>query len=142
MAHFTLFSADDQPTELVGRGPIPADLAGEIAAQGVWRRLLTQPLSGTPLDYGRTTTHPPAGLADHVRVHDQYCRVPRCRRTAADAEVDHHASSRPVSSTASASRRSVDRRTPASPGTRVIRRLCVAGLGRIVVDAGQGARRT
>ena len=72
----TLIGADDQPCELVGHGPIPASLAREVAADGVWRRLITDPLSGTLLDYGRTTYHPPAGLADHVRARDVYCRAP------------------------------------------------------------------
>jgi hypothetical protein len=85
----TLTGADDQPCELVGHGPIPASLARETAADAVWRRLVTDPLSGTLLDYGRTTYHPPAGLADHVRARDVYCRFPGCRRTAADAELDH-----------------------------------------------------
>jgi Domain of unknown function (DUF222)/HNH endonuclease len=85
----TLIGADDQPCELVGHGPIPASLAREVAADGVWRRLITDPLSGTLLDYGRTTYHPPAGLADHVRARDVYCRAPGCRRKAADAELDH-----------------------------------------------------
>ena len=89
MAHSTLIGADDHPAELVGHGPIPAHVAREIAADGVWRRLVTDPLSGTLLDYGRTTYTPPAGLADHVRARDLYCRVPGCRRKAADAELDH-----------------------------------------------------
>jgi HNH endonuclease len=41
------------------------------------------------LDYGRTTYHPPAALADHVRTRDVHCRFPGCRRRAADAELDH-----------------------------------------------------
>ena len=85
----TLIGADDQPAEFVGHGPIPASLAREAAADGVWRRLVTDPLSGTLLDHGRTTYHPPAGLADHVRARDVYCRFPGCRRRAADAELDH-----------------------------------------------------
>ena len=87
--HSTLIGADDQPAELVGHGPIPASLAREAAADGVWRRLVTDPLSGTLLDHGRTTYHPPAGLADHVRARDVHCRFPGCRRRAADAELDH-----------------------------------------------------
>lgn len=67
----------------------PASLARETAADGVWRRLVTDPLSGTLLDYGRTTYHPPTGLADHIRARDLYCRAPGCRRKAADAELDH-----------------------------------------------------
>src|SRR5215475_3438709 len=47
----TLMGFDDQPGDLAGYGPIPADLARELAAEGTWRRLLTDPLSGTLLDY-------------------------------------------------------------------------------------------
>jgi Domain of unknown function (DUF222) len=89
MAHSTLIGADDQPAELVGHGPIPASLAREIAADAVWHRLLTDPASGALLDYGRSTYHPPAALADHVRARDQHCRFPHCRRPAADTELDH-----------------------------------------------------
>ena len=85
----TLIGADDHPAELVGIGPIPASLARETAADAVWRRLVTDPLSGTLLDHGRTTYHPPAGLADHVKARDVHCRFPGCRRRAVDAELDH-----------------------------------------------------
>ena len=85
----TLIGADDHPAELVGVGPIPASLAREVAADGVWRRLVTDPLSGTLLDHGRTTYHPPTALADHVRARDGHCRFTGCRRKATDAELDH-----------------------------------------------------
>jgi hypothetical protein len=85
----TLIGADDQPGELVGHGPIPASLAREAAVGGVWRRLVTDPLSGALLDHGRTTYHPPAALSDHVRARDVYCRAPGCRRRVADGELDH-----------------------------------------------------
>ncbi|MGH3721527.1 MAG: DUF222 domain-containing protein [Pseudonocardiaceae bacterium] len=84
-----LLGLDDQPAELVGYGPIPAELAREIAAPGTWRRLLTDPASGTLLDYGRTTYTPPAGLADFVRARDLYCRNPICGQRAATADLDH-----------------------------------------------------
>ncbi|HEY2765790.1 MAG TPA: DUF222 domain-containing protein [Pseudonocardiaceae bacterium] len=80
---------DEQPGELVGHGPIPAALAREIAAEGTWRRLLTDPASGTLLDYGRTTYTPPAGLADFVRARDVYCRRPGCGQRATTADLDH-----------------------------------------------------
>jgi hypothetical protein len=89
MAHSTLIGADNQPCELVGYGPVPADLAREIAADAVWRRLITDPLSGTLLDYGEKVYKPPAGLANFVRARDGYCRSPICRRRALDAELDH-----------------------------------------------------
>jgi hypothetical protein len=84
-----LLGLDEQPGELAGYGPIPAPLAREIAAQGTWRRLLTDPVSGTLLDHGRTTYLPPAGLADFVRARDVSCRHSGCRQRAATADLDH-----------------------------------------------------
>lgn len=84
-----LLGLDDQPGELVGYGPIPAELARQIAAEGTWRRLLTDPISGALLDYGRATYTPPAGLAEFVRARDVYCRNPICGQRAATADLDH-----------------------------------------------------
>jgi hypothetical protein len=89
MPFSTLLGADDQPCELVGHGPITADQAREIAADATLRRLVYDPLSGTVLDYGRTTYRPPAGLADFVRARDVHCRGPICRRRALDSHLDH-----------------------------------------------------
>jgi hypothetical protein len=89
MPFTTLIGADDQPCELVGHGPIPAHLAREITTDAVLRRLVYDPLTGTVLDYGRTTYRPPTGLADHVRARDVYCRGPICRHRALDAHLDH-----------------------------------------------------
>ncbi len=89
MPHTTLLGRDDQPCELVGYGPIPAALAREIAADAVWHRLVTDPLSLALLDYGRKTYTPPAALADFVRARDVTCRHPICRRRALDSELDH-----------------------------------------------------
>ncbi|HYH29609.1 MAG TPA: DUF222 domain-containing protein [Pseudonocardia sp.] len=89
MPFTTLLGLDRQPCELVGHGPVPAELAREIAADATLRRLVYDPLSGTVLDHGRTTYRPPAGLADHVRARDVHCRSPICRRRALDGHLDH-----------------------------------------------------
>ena len=89
MPYSTLIGADDQPGELAGYGPIPADLAREIAADSVWKRLVTDPLSGALLDHGRTTYRPPVALADFVRARDGGCRSPICRRQPDNCELDH-----------------------------------------------------
>ena len=39
----TLLGLDDDPAELTGYGPIPAEMARRIARDGTWRRLLTDP---------------------------------------------------------------------------------------------------
>jgi Domain of unknown function (DUF222) len=85
----TLLGIDRQPGELAGYGPIPAELATEIAADATWRRLLTDPASGVLLDHGRTTYRPPAALADFVRARDKTCRFPGCLRPAEKCQIDH-----------------------------------------------------
>ncbi|MGI8530197.1 MAG: DUF222 domain-containing protein [Geodermatophilaceae bacterium] len=78
----TLAGLDDQPCELRGYGPITAQLARIIAADATWRRILTDPASGTVRDVGRATYPPPAALAEFVRVRDGHCRFPGCRHPA------------------------------------------------------------
>jgi Domain of unknown function (DUF222) len=85
----TLLGVDDEPGELAGYGPIPAELSRELAADSTWRRLLTDPASGALLDYGRATYRPPAALADFVRARDRTCRFPGCRRPAHRCQLDH-----------------------------------------------------
>jgi hypothetical protein len=84
-----LMGLDDQPGELAGYGPIPADLARELAGDATWRRLLTDPISGQLLDFGRTTYRPPAALADFVRARDHRCLFPGCSRPADACDIDH-----------------------------------------------------
>ncbi len=84
-----LFGLTDDPSELLGYGPITAGMAREIAATATWRRLLFDPESGALLDHGRTTYTPPVALADFVKARDVYCRFPRCRRKAVNGELDH-----------------------------------------------------
>jgi len=89
MPFTTLLWLDEQACELVGHGPIPAELAREIAADATLKRLVFDPLSGALLDHGRTTYRPPAALADFVRARDVHCRGPICGRRALDSELDH-----------------------------------------------------
>ena len=85
----TLTGADDSPVELTGYGPLPPAMARTLAADGVWKRLITDPLSGALLDHGRHTYRPPAALAEFLHARDQHCRVPICRRRALDSQLDH-----------------------------------------------------
>jgi hypothetical protein len=85
----TLLGVDDAPAELAGYGPIPADLARRIAADSTWHRIVTDPATGTILDYGRKTYRPPAALADHVRTRDRVCRFTTCNIPAHRCDVDH-----------------------------------------------------
>lgn len=87
----SLLGDSDEPGELDGYGPITAETARRLAADGTWRRIVTDPLSGAVLDVGRTRYTPPRELADHVLARDQRCRWPNCDRSATGVgiQIDH-----------------------------------------------------
>jgi hypothetical protein len=85
----TLLGLADDPGQLVGHGPIPADLARRLAADASWRRLVTDPLTGQLLDYGRRTYTPPAPLAAFLRARDGHCVFPGCAQPAHRCDIDH-----------------------------------------------------
>src|SRR5690625_2077631 len=85
----TLIGIDDHPGQLAGYGTITADVARRIATLGTWRRILTDPINGAPLDYGRTRYEPPPDLAAFIALRDGRCVFPGCSRTAHTSQVDH-----------------------------------------------------
>jgi Domain of unknown function (DUF222) len=85
----TLIGIDEHPAGLAGYGPLPASVARRIAADGTWRRLLTDPATGQLLDYGTTRYRPPQHLVDHVIMRDQTCCGIACTRPAAACDIDH-----------------------------------------------------
>ncbi len=89
VAATTLLGLDEGPGELTGYGPITADLAREIAGDATWTRILTDPQSGTLLDYGTTVYRPPQSLADRLIAKHQRCRGPGCRIPARRCHLDH-----------------------------------------------------
>ncbi|GAA3090073.1 hypothetical protein GCM10010464_62430 [Pseudonocardia yunnanensis] len=88
----TLRGTSNEPGELAGYGPIPAEQARELAADpdSVWRRLVTDPFSGALLDYGTTRYRPPPHLAEHLIARHQYCQHPGCRVPAHLCDLDHN----------------------------------------------------
>jgi hypothetical protein len=87
----TLLGLNEEPGSLEGTEPITAVEARRLAFQAgsTWRRLVTDPLSGTLLDYGRTRYTPPVPLADHSRARDVTCTGVHCDRPAALCDLDH-----------------------------------------------------
>ncbi|MDU0349648.1 HNH endonuclease signature motif containing protein [Actinomyces sp. MRS3W] len=69
--------------------PVPAATARALAAGGVWRRLVTDPVSGTVLDVGRTRYRPPAALRELVQARDHSCTFPGCTIPATRCDTDH-----------------------------------------------------
>ncbi|HEU0041546.1 MAG TPA: DUF222 domain-containing protein [Jiangellaceae bacterium] len=85
----TVLGLDDQPAELEGYGPIPADAGRVITADATLRRLLTDPRDGRLLEYGRSTYPPPQPLADLIIARDRTCRFPTCDTPARSCDIDH-----------------------------------------------------
>jgi hypothetical protein len=102
VAATTLLGLDDQPGELDRFGPIPATMARRLALDptGTWRRLLTDAVTGTLLDYGQTTYKPPRDLTEHVIARDRRCRFPGCGYPARRCHIDHRTPFRRGGSTA------------------------------------------
>lgn len=84
----SLLGLVDEPGELAGYGPIPAEVARELAADGSWR-LWVSDQGGRVVATGCRTYRPSAGLARLVRARLPHCRFPGCRRPATDCDLDH-----------------------------------------------------
>jgi hypothetical protein len=85
----TLLKLADNPAHLDGYGPIPPAMARRIAAGGDWHRLVTDPITGHLLDYGRTSYRPPTDLVEFLMARDRTCRFPTCNRAARHCDLDH-----------------------------------------------------
>ncbi|MEO8261059.1 MAG: DUF222 domain-containing protein [Pseudolysinimonas sp.] len=86
----TLLRLDDEPATLEGYGPIPADLARELAAEAPsFVRLLTHPETGAVLSVGRARYSVPADMRLFLRARDETCRGIGCGRRAATSDIDH-----------------------------------------------------
>lgn len=81
--------AADAVPYLSGYGPISPATARALAAGGVWRRLVTDPVTDQLLDLGHTRYRPSTALADHVRARDGSCVRPGCSAPAIDCQLDH-----------------------------------------------------
>jgi hypothetical protein len=85
----TLLGLAENPGQLSGYGPIPASVARELAADGKWRKFITDPTTGNLLDFGRESYIPPQILRDFLLARDRTCRFPGCRRSGIKGEIDH-----------------------------------------------------
>ena len=85
----TLLGLSENPGQLSGYGAIPATVARELAADGKWRKFITDPTTGNLLDFGRESYLPPQALRDFLLARDKTCRFPGCRRSGVKGEIDH-----------------------------------------------------
>jgi hypothetical protein len=79
--------------ELIGAGPLPAAVLADLLADPdvavTMRRLVTDPVTGQLLDYGRRTYDVPQALRDFIVARDRTCRFPGCNRDADRCQLDH-----------------------------------------------------
>ena len=85
----TTLLGGDQAGHLDGYGPIDPATARALALGGTWKRLVTDPLTGTVLDLGRTRYRPPPDLAELIRLRDRTCFRPGCGARASGCQLDH-----------------------------------------------------
>jgi len=85
----TFLGLTENPGILAGYGEIPASVARTLASDAKWRRFITDPISGSLLDYGRLTYEPPQALVDFIVARDRRCRFPGCRQPARVCDIDH-----------------------------------------------------
>ncbi|MFI5731385.1 DUF222 domain-containing protein [Kribbella sp. NPDC051587] len=85
----TLLSLDDEPCELTGYGPIPAEMARRIAADGTWRRLLTDPENGVVLNASTTRHDPSPMVSETLLARHPVCAWPGCNRSSRECDRDH-----------------------------------------------------
>ena len=81
-----LWGGSNEAAHLDGYGPIPGDLARELAAgDQVWlRRLYASPATGSLVAMDSRARRVPAGMRTLIRLRDQTCRTPWC-----DAPIRH-----------------------------------------------------
>ncbi|GAA4371188.1 HNH endonuclease signature motif containing protein [Agromyces bauzanensis] len=86
----TLLGHGAQPVMLENYGPIDTETARHLFAHvPSFRTILTDPVSGATLRYGRSTRRVPADLAAWLRIRDGRCRFPGCARPASESDLDH-----------------------------------------------------
>jgi hypothetical protein len=88
----TLLGEERGVGEIPGYGFISADHARQLAtASGsVWRRLVTDPVTGAALDLTTHRYRPTRAMAEIVAALDAICRGPGCTTTASRCDIDHN----------------------------------------------------
>jgi hypothetical protein len=87
----TLLGLRNHPAEIPGIGPLPADAARWLLADGApLRRLVTDPLTGHLLDYGKTTYLAPPDLADYLIAKNITSATPHSNIDARTTDIEHN----------------------------------------------------
>lgn len=85
----TLMGSSNEAGDLEGYGPIPAEVARANAAGGLWKRLVTDPLTNRVIEATARRYEPPSWLREQVIANEPYCTAPGCNTAARLADLDH-----------------------------------------------------
>jgi hypothetical protein len=87
----TLLGVDQRVGAIPGWGAIGAQQARDLAlaAGSIWKRVVTDPLTGRAIEATAGTYQVPAGMAEQVKARDGTCRAPGCEIPAGRADLDH-----------------------------------------------------
>jgi hypothetical protein len=87
----TLFGLRNHPAEIPGVGPLPADAARWLLADGApLRRLIIDPLTGHLLDYDTSTYTVPPDLADYLIAKNVTSAAPHSTVDSRLADMEHN----------------------------------------------------
>lgn len=88
---FSLLGLTEEPAMLDGYGPIPPSMARALVADGAqsFRRVLTDPRDGAPLEIGRTSYRITNPMRRWLRLRDAKCTFPACNSHSLDNDADH-----------------------------------------------------
>jgi hypothetical protein len=85
-----LLGVTEELTDLVGFGPIDPLTAARITARAPsMTRVLTDPITGQALTYGRTRYKPGKDLHDLVELLHAECDFPGCSKVSGNCDLDH-----------------------------------------------------
>lgn len=86
----SLLGVSEEPAMLDGYGPIPPSMARALVAGAPsFRRVLTDPRDGAPLEIGRTSYRIPKPPRQWLRLRDAKCTFPACNSHSLDNDADH-----------------------------------------------------
>ena len=87
----TILGVDKGVGLIPGWGCVSAEQARDLAlvAGSIWKRVVTDPLTGRALEATAGTYKVPAGMAEQVRTRDGVCRAPGCEIPAEGCDLDH-----------------------------------------------------
>jgi hypothetical protein len=84
-----IMGVSNAPGELVGYGPITAEVSQVLTRDRPMRRIVTNPVDGSFLAADTNTYRPGAVLRRHIQLRDGTCRFKTCDRPALVCDIDH-----------------------------------------------------